>query len=497
MSAVLRQSGFESSIIDFRLPNDRILAIIRQSNPLMVGFSVIYEGYIEQFARLVALLRSKGIHCHFTAGGHYASLRPRELFSLIPGLDSIVRFEGEYTLPELAACLRSGKEWRNIRSIAFRDYQGIVETPLRPLEPDLDRIPWPYRPPLKEYAFGKRYATLIAGRGCLYDCSYCNAREFFMAASGPAKRTRKPAMVAEEIEYLHRNKDCSVFLFQDDDFPVRQRGDPDWIISFCHELRARQLHDTIIWKINCRPDELNEENVSLMNQHGLCHVFIGLEDGTDDGLARLNKRTTVTDSLRCIRLLKNAGTAIDYGFMLFQPDTTYDSLDASLGFLKKLCSDGYTYFSFLKLLPYFETRIERELKKQGRLKGSPGHYDYDFLTESLNECYATVIRCFAHWMWDNNGLTNIARWIKSCLVVHDRFDINKPGIELLRQEFAETLAESNIYIAGMIEQLFYLYRSGGRNKEWLRSIDKMEKDAGERHRKYCSELAMILRRLKN
>ncbi|MCJ7729661.1 MAG: hypothetical protein MUO27_07275, partial [Sedimentisphaerales bacterium] len=45
---------------------------------------------IDEFAKLVKLLRSEGISCHFTAGGHFASLRPQELFSLIPGIDSII-----------------------------------------------------------------------------------------------------------------------------------------------------------------------------------------------------------------------------------------------------------------------------------------------------------------------------------------------------------------------------------------------------------------------
>jgi anaerobic magnesium-protoporphyrin IX monomethyl ester cyclase len=497
MSAVLKQAGFESRIVDFRLPNDKILAIIRHVNPLIVGFSVIYEGYIDQFARLVTLLRNKGICCHFTAGGHYASLRPRELFSMIPGLDSIVRFEGEYTLTELAACLRSRKEWRNIRSLAFRDDHGIVETPLRPLEPDLDKIPWPVRPPLREYASGRKYVTLLAGRGCLNSCSYCNAREFYRIPSGPTKRTRKPEMVAAEMEYLHRNKACSVYLFQDDDFPVTRRGDTDWIKSFCNELRSRGLHDRIIWKINCRPDELNEENIGMMRQHGLCLVFIGLEDGTDEGLARLNKRTTVADNLRCIDLLKKHDTGFDYGFMMFQPDTTCDTLSANLTFLRKICSDGYTSFSFLKLMPYFETQIEKKLREQGRLKGRPGYYDYDFMAKSLDECYDTVVKCFAQWMWSNNGVTNLSGWIRNHFIVHDFFGPAKTDVEILRQEFRETLSESNTYIMDRIEELFYFYSPGSNNKAGRQVVEKIEADARDMHSMYFKSLNRILQRLKD
>ncbi len=94
---------------------------------------------------LIDFLRDKGYKCHFTAGGHYASLRYEELFKLEQGLDSIVRFEGEYTILELAEALHSGKEWRTIRNLAYVTDSGVVANPLRPLEKDLDKLPFPAR----------------------------------------------------------------------------------------------------------------------------------------------------------------------------------------------------------------------------------------------------------------------------------------------------------------------------------------------------------------
>ena len=484
LSAVLNQAGVESRIIDFRLPYEDILKDLKQSDPLVVGFSVIYEGYIDEFAILVKLLKNNGINCHFTAGGHFASLRPQELFSLIPELDSIVRFEGEYTLPELVNCLISGIDWKSIRSIAFKEDHGIITTPLRPLEHDLDKFPFPSRPPAREYAYGKKYVTILAGRGCINDCSYCNAREFYRTAAGPTKRTRSPEMVVREIEHLHRGKGCSVFLFQDDDFPVKIRGNHDWIISFCNELKNRKLHDKIIWKINCRPDEMDADILELMRQHGLFLVFIGLEDGTDEGLARLSKRTTVAENLDCINLLKDSGTRFDYGFMMFQPETTYASLKENLEFLKKICSDGYTPVSFLKLMPYFETRIEKELRTQGRLRGRPGYYDYDFIPVSLNDCYSTVLDCFAEWIWSAEGVTNMSKWAINYFAVNDHFEMSRPGIESHKEKFRNIASESNRYILGTLAELFNIFESGSYQGKGRQAIDKIRTEAQSRHRLY-------------
>jgi len=488
LSAVLNQAGVQTRMIDFRLRNEEILEDLKKSNPLVVGFSVIYEGYIDEFAKLVKLLRSEGISCHFTAGGHFASLRPQELFSLIPGIDSIIRFEGEYTLLELVSCLSSDKDWKSIRSIAYKENHRIIETPLRPLERDLDRLPFPLRPLLREYAYGKKYVTIIAGRGCINNCSYCNAKEFYRTPSGPTKRTRSPEMVVREMEYLYRDKGCSVYLFHDDDFPVKVRGENEWIKSFCNELVKLGLHDKIIWKISCRPDEIDADILELMKQHGLFLVFIGLEDGTDEGLTRLNKRTTVAGNLECIKLLKDTDTSFNYGFMMFQPDTTFGSLRENLGFLRKVCSDGYTPVSFLKMMPYFETRVEKELREQGRLKGRPGYLDYDFNTLSLNDCYATAIGCFAEWMWSAEGVTNLSQWARNYYAVHDHFGISKPGIALLREKFRETATESNLYILDTLAVLFDLFESGSYLDEGKQTIEKIRSEAKAKHAFYRREI---------
>ncbi|MDZ7634714.1 MAG: hypothetical protein U5L72_09970 [Bacteroidales bacterium] len=52
-------------------------------------------------------------------------------------------------------------------------------------------------------------------------------------------------------------------------------------------LKKEYSREKILWKINCRPDEIDAESFAMMKQHGLFLAFIGLEDGTDDGLVKL------------------------------------------------------------------------------------------------------------------------------------------------------------------------------------------------------------------
>jgi anaerobic magnesium-protoporphyrin IX monomethyl ester cyclase len=224
VASVLLQDGFTVKILDFRLGVEAIVAALAPLDPLAVGFSLIFQFHIDSFRELMTALRRAGVTCHFTAGGHYPSLRPAELLDFIPELDSIVLFDGELTCRALMTALATGEEWCDIPGLAYRDGEQTLITPLRPLERELDKFPPPVRQPLREYAFGKKYATLLAGRGCINHCAFCSIREFYTKSGGPIKRVRRPEMVVREMQLLHEQLGCSIFMFQDDDFPVTYRG---------------------------------------------------------------------------------------------------------------------------------------------------------------------------------------------------------------------------------------------------------------------------------
>ncbi len=492
LMSVVSDAGFEARMIDFRNDPEEILDNLKRQAPLVVGFSVVFEVYIYQFVKLIRYLRKGGINCHFTAGGSFASLRPEELLTLIPQLDSIARFEGEYIFLELVNCLNNGTDWRTVRSIAFKKNNIIVRTPLRPLEKDLDRFPFPFRRPLSDFAYGKKVASLIAGRGCIHDCSFCNTREFYGVPGGPLKRIRRPDRVVIEMEHLYREKGCAVFLFQDDDFPVKTAGKNDWIKSFCNELERKGLRGKILWKINCRPDEIDADIFEMLKRYGLFLVFIGLEDGTDAGLARLNKRLTAAESIGAVETLKKLEIEFDYGFMLFQPETNFLSIKQNLKFLTRVCHDGIAPVEFLKLMPYYNTRVEKELCEQNRLRGSPGKFDYDFNTDSLNACYAAISNCFAKWLWGANGITNLSRWARDYFAIHDYFGLSEPGVAQLKKNFRKTASESNRYILDTLTWIVDLFESGRYLEEGKQTIDRIKSEAKVKHAYYRKKIKACL-----
>ncbi len=496
LMSVLNGAGISCRMIDFRYDNEEILAGIRRDNPVVVGFSVIFEIYLGEFAQLAKYLRKCGIDCHFTAGGYYASLYPEELFGIIPELDSIVRFEGEYTFTELVKCLIKGSDWRKVNNLAYPENGKIIRTPLRKPENDLDIFPVPVRRPLREYVSGIRYATILSGRGCLYNCSFCNTREYYTQAGGPVKRIRSPGMVVNEMYRLYSENRCGVFIFLDDDTPVKTAGGNQWIKSFCSELERKGLSNRVMWKINCRPDEIELETFSLMKNHGLFLVFIGLEDGTDEGLKRLNKKMTVTSSLRGVGILNRLNIGFDYGMILFQPDSTYTSLRENMEFLSGICRDGHVPMTFLKLIPYFGTRVERELREAGRVKGQPGNLDYNFMSESLDACWSAVRECFAEWLWGPQGVVNLAKWVRNYLAVRDHFGNPDTASNDYRTGYRNMVAQSNQLLCNTMTEFFSYYESGDYLRDGQKHKEKIRTNIGKRHQQYCTTFTETLKSLR-
>jgi anaerobic magnesium-protoporphyrin IX monomethyl ester cyclase len=407
VASMLVRRAFAVRILDFRERRDSILETIRSANPVLVGFSLIFQYYIPQFASLASYLRDNGVTCHFCAGGHYPSLRYEHVLRSIPELDSIVRFEGEITCSELMQCLLEGRDWRRLSGLAYRQGDRFVATEPRPLISDLDELPFPERPMESALTvLGKKASPVLASRGCCRDCSFCSIHQFYGQVPGKKVRVRRPARVTEELKLLWEENGTSIFLFQDDDFPVWGNFGQRWIAEFIDTLQKEELIGKVIWKISCRSDEVNPRLFARMRNAGLSTVYLGIESGNEDGLRTLNKRLSVEDSLRAVATLNQLGLGFIYGFMLFDPSSTFDSLRENLRFLQQITADGNAPIGFSRMLPYAGTPIEGHLAREGRLRGSVDNPDYDFLDPRLNHLFEVLNGSVSHWMHGSDALAN-------------------------------------------------------------------------------------------
>ena len=222
--AYLEAHNIRAVLIPFFPGNDApVLAAVRHYNPRIVGFSLIFQYTLNEFGQLMRTLRSGGIAAHFTAGGHFPSLRPEETLRMIPELDSIIRFEGETTLVELIERLDDREAWGGIRGLSFRLEDEIVMTELRPPIADLDELPLLARDEPQALSGDIKVAAMLASRGCLFNCSFCSIRQFYGALKGSLRRARSARSVVNEMLGLYNNRHVRFFSFQDDDFACGRR----------------------------------------------------------------------------------------------------------------------------------------------------------------------------------------------------------------------------------------------------------------------------------
>ena len=398
LAATLMRRGHRVKVLDFEDAAEQILATIKAEVPVVVGFSLIFQFYLPRFRVLMQYLRNHGVRCHFTIGGHFPSLSHERTLELIPEVDSVVRFEGEVTLLELVESLIHDQDWRRIDGLAYRRDGRFVSNPLRHLLDDLDVLPFPYRQYEPTAILGQRTMPILASRGCSRTCSFCSIHMFYRAAPGRVVRIRKVTEVVREMKDLYQNRGITLFLFQDDDFPLFGPSWRRWALSLVDELYRQDLVGKVIWKISCRADAVEPELFATLRDAGLYLVYMGLESGSDDGLDVLHKEITVAENLRAVETLKSLGLMWEFGFMLFDPSSTFESIETNVGFLRRIVDDGSVAAVFCKMLPYDGTPIKETLMAQGRFNGDVCNPDYDFLDPRIARCYEAIGRTVGEWV---------------------------------------------------------------------------------------------------
>jgi anaerobic magnesium-protoporphyrin IX monomethyl ester cyclase len=406
----LEAEGYRVQLVPYAPgAEDSVVRAVCEADARLVGFSIIFQYNLRDYGELMKALRKAGVQSHFTAGGHYPSLRPENTLREIPELDTVVRFEGELTARELLERLDRPETWGEIQGLTFRRNGEVVVNPARPLIEDLDRLPWPARGEQLQSVRGIPTAPMLASRGCLFDCSFCSIRQFYGQAPGPLRRTRSPEDVAREMRYLFDARGVRLFLFQDDDFAAKTENQRDWVGRFLLALDRERLTGRIGWKISCRVDDIEPEIMTRCRDRGLLTVYLGVESGNASGLETLNKHATVEQNLRAMRILKETGVDADMGFMLLDPGSTLESVRENVAFLRKVAELGGPPICFVKTLPLAGTAMEKQLAGEGRLTGDPLRPDYRFLDPRLDHYALWITLRFSQRNSAPNGLVETLR----------------------------------------------------------------------------------------
>lgn len=293
-------------------------------------------------------------------GGVHVTVFPQEA-AKEKCFDILAIGEGDKTISDIL----SAKKLSDVPGIAYRDNKSkkIIFTKKRELIQDINELPYPAWNlfDLCKYTNSRLSSRnnpvghLETSRGCSYQCNFCNKSIF-----GTYYRVKNVTRVVDEIEYMLKCGFREIHII-DDSFTqniVRAK-------EICREIIKRKLKFS--WSLinGVRVNLVDQEFFQLAKKAGCWQSGFGIESGDQRVLNRINKKITLSQVKRAIKIAEIAG--IDtFGFFIFGlSGDTIHSMQKTITFAKSL---PLTTAKFGICIPYPGTPYFGELEKAGKIK---------------------------------------------------------------------------------------------------------------------------------
>jgi anaerobic magnesium-protoporphyrin IX monomethyl ester cyclase len=368
LAAVLEKAGYELALIDcpaLEINHKMLGAEFASFEPDVVGITSVTP--MIQSALLTARVAKETCpKSPVVLGGPHATFMDSQILSEHPDVDIIVRGEGEQTIHELLQNLFCSGDLQAVSGISFRKNGHIIRTPNRPFIQNLDELPHPayhYFALSKYQFFGKRILPILTSRGCPFQCTYCVSSRMV----GKMFRARDPNNVVDELEWLKNEHKAGAFSFYDDAFTYDQKR----AIKICEEIKKRNID--VPWDCQTRVDRISKEVLVKMRNAGCQLVSFGAESGCQRILDAVNKRTTIEQNEKAVKLAKEIGLSVAMSVIIGYPGETVDTLEQTFDFIRRTKPD-YVYLCLAT--PYPGTALRSTLEDLGWAMSSEwSHYD--------------------------------------------------------------------------------------------------------------------------
>jgi len=356
----------------------------------LVGFTGSQDVFLENIY-IARALREAGWKGHFIAGHDFCSLNHEEIIQKFPVLDSIGRGEGERLIVELAGTLERGGDLAGVDGLTYRENGAIRVNPPRTLIEDIDHIAFPDR---RNWPHSRRAGLamgVVSSRGCGYNkCTFCYPNVFTSANQplpGGPWRARSAGNVVEEMARISTDYGPQRITFVDENFLGCGGAGVERAYQIGHEILRRKLK--VNYMINMRSVDVDRDLLKLLQESGLCSLFIGFESGSQKILDYYQKGATVPQQTRDLEIIRDLGIDLVVGYIFFDPISTLEDLRQSLCFYVRLNQYDVSKFSQrLRVLP--GTIIYRRMLAEQTVFGDIWRTTYDFSSPKIDTAYALV-----------------------------------------------------------------------------------------------------------
>jgi len=395
IASVLRADEIETDILDAFIEDlsvEKVVEKILTGRYSLIGLTIPDPTYLLPAIDIVKKVKKEAPNIHITMGGYTPTFDYKKIFSIVPELDSISRFEGEIIMLNLAKAIEKKNNWQEINGLVYFNGKNLVVNPPMLLIENLDKLPFPsrdYLNYLKKSIPEKTIVYIQRGRGCYGKCTYCGVPKFYPDTKGKRLRFRTNDNLVSELEEIAIKYNFREFFFVDDVFIGPAKAHKKMALDLANKISNRRLN--IIFSISERVDNLDKEVICRLKESGLVQVFIGAESASQRVLNRIKKGIKIKQIEDTIVMLSEAGLDIEVSFINFLPDNTLEDIEKNVNFFSKFGLDILRSL-INRLKPYPGTEIYKILKKNDNLIDEFPYYKYNRNTvdERVDRLYNIV-----------------------------------------------------------------------------------------------------------
>ena len=309
---------------------------------------------------------------HLSFVGNHPTNMPDEVMAMSKDIDSICRWEIDYTVVELAEAIENQTKFDEIHGLTYRENGEVFHNPDRERITNLDELPFVSKVykeqkyvDIKDYFYAQDLYPLVViltARGCPWNCSFCDI---------PFKksyRARSVDNVIKEFEYIKQElPEVREVMIEDDTFPIYKER----TMEFCDRLIQEGIE--LKWACNARVDT-DKEVLKKMKEAGCRLLCVGFETPSQNLLKEIKKKTTKERQIEFMNDTKELNILVNGCFLIGVLNEDRESIERTIEFAKVLNPDTA---QFLPLMVYPGTEAFEVAKEKGVLMG-----DYNDLLDN-------------------------------------------------------------------------------------------------------------------
>ena len=329
---------------------DEMVEIAKQADPDVIGFRALSHTH-EQFHEAARRIKAWKPECITIGGGPYANASP-DLIMADAAFDAVCLAEGEYVLRDLVQAMLSGGSKAAlalVKGIHYRNpadgeiHQGAAMEQVQ----DLDEIPYAdygeidldvYAGKHAVTCILRRYAVLMASRGCPYKCVYCHV------LFGKNYRYRSSAHVAGEFRELYDKHGIQDFFITDDIFNINLKHAKDVL----REIIKLGIGQRIYFPNGLRGDIIDDEYLDLMQEANVVELVYAIETASPRLQKLIQKNLRMEKVRNAIVETAKRGILVNAFFMIGFPSETEQELEMTKDLVVELLD--YLHFPYLNIV---------------------------------------------------------------------------------------------------------------------------------------------------